>query len=109
MDLPPSWMDWVPFGCLVTGNITKKPLVVALLEKLVIGVVAGIVAFIGSMRVLETDVILLQREVREIQSQRGERRKQLDQDRNDLISAMRRMEERFDRLEDCIRVRTCTK
>jgi len=101
--------DWIPFACLITGKLVRKPMFTSMIEKLVIGIVAGIISFYGSYRVLETDVVLLKQNINEIQSQRAERRKQLDQDRNEVIYAMQRMEHRFDRLEDCIRLRTCTK
>lgn len=84
-------------------------MITGLFERLIIGIVAGVIAFLGSYRVLETDVVILRQNMAEIQSQRIERRALIERDRMAVINAIQRVDDRLGRIEDCIRVRTCTK
>lgn len=87
--------DWIPFICLVTGKAVRKPFVTRIVESLVLGgISAGIMLYVGHQ--------VLQNEVSNM-------RQTIERNRSEVLAAVNRLDDRFSRVEDCIRVRTCTK
>ena len=85
---PPEWM---PFICLLTGKVVRKPMITRLVESLVLGIVsAGLMLYVGH-QVLQNEVSNIKQAITRME-------------RN-----VERLDDRFARVEDCIRLRTCTK
>ena len=86
---------WIPFMCLITGKALRKPIVTRIVESLVLGAIsAGIMLWVGFN--------VMQNEVANIKIS-------IERNRTEVITALNRMEDRFAKVEDCVRLRTCTK
>ena len=99
MEIITAWKhsppDWVPFVCLMTGKVVRKPFITRIIESLVLGIIsAGMMLYVGHQ--------VLTNEVENI-------RKNMDRDRTEIMASLNRLDDRFSKVEDCIRVRTCTK
>ena len=106
--------DLIPFMCLVTGKFpARKPMITRLIESLIVGIVGGAFSLVVGFKMLEKDV----QQLKEADAQHeqwakehvAKRDVEIMQDRATLVSALGGVESRLRSLEDCIRVRTCTK
>ena len=106
--------DFIPFMCLVTGKFpARKPMITRLIESIIVGIVGGAFSLVIGLKMLEKDVERL-REVDDIHQRWAAdhvaaRDREMIQDRASVVTALSKVENRLSSLEDCIRVRTCTK
>ena len=112
-----SILDWLPFACLVTGSAVRKPMMTKIIEGLLIGILSGVISgaaglYVG-VKLLERDIQYERLRFQEHVVDEREARVKIDsailrvreagiRDVNEIIS-------RLTRIEDCIRMRTCTK
>jgi hypothetical protein len=106
--------EFLPFACLITGKIpARKMMITRLIESLIVGIVGGAFSLVIGFKMMEKDIERL-KEVDAVHQQWAvehvqKRDAELSQDRAAMFVALGRVESRLASLEDCIRVRTCTK
>ncbi len=106
--------DWVPFACLVTGKLPmRKPFVTRIVEGILMGAVsAGLTLYVG-VKVLERDFVSEKARLDAHLVQYNADRVRADADiarsRLDALNMGENIVRKLERIEDCIRVRTCTK
>ena len=87
--------DWLPFACLVTGKLQRKPMFTRLAESIILGIITSALSFAFAEKMLE-------QKVDDFKSQFVE---YVDQDREAHKETRRAIEE----INRCLRERTCTK
>lgn len=105
--------EWLPFACLITGKITRKPMFTRLFESLFLGAVsAGLTMWVG-VKLLEKDVTVerarLDSHLIKYEAQIVKRDAELARGRIEWRADIDKIINKIDRLEDCIRLRTCTR
>lgn len=107
----------MPLSFLMTGVIPKHPVVIRVLEAAILGIASGALTLVIGVKLLEKDITIererltahllrydaqLLRRDAEIVRQRVEIRGEV---REATVEVMRKLE----RIEDCIRVRSCVR
>ena len=87
--------DWLPFACLVTGKLQRKPMFTRLAESLILGVITSALSFVLAEKVLE----------QKVDDFKNQFIVYVQQDREDHKETRRAIEE----INRCLRDRTCTK
>lgn len=106
--------DWMPFACLMTGKLgVRKPVFTRLAESILLGLISGALALYVGVKVLERDMAHTRQRLDEhivrFNNQIAKRDVEMLAARSENIRETREVIDRLQRIEDCIRVRTCTK
>jgi hypothetical protein len=109
--------DYLPFACLITGRVVRKPMFTRLVEGLIQATIAaGFTLYVG-VQILQRDFIhekeKLEKHIATATAQTEKRDQELIRTRADMkaeiVGSKNEILFRIQGLEDCIRVRTCTK
>lgn len=111
---PSHLPDWVPFACLVTGKLpVRTPFVTKIIEGSFIGIVAAGFTFVLSVKLLEKDLSVerarLDSHLVRYEAQIAKRDAELTRDRVERMASVDQVLRKLERIEDCIRVRSCTR
>lgn len=106
--------DWMPFACLITGKLTnRKPMVTRLAESLLLGIISGALSLYVGVKILENDMVndrrRLDDHIKWADNQVAARDGEMARARLENIRDADNIISRLQRIEDCIRTRTCTK
>ena len=80
--------DWMPFACLITGKLARKPMVTRIIEMLILGIISGGMTAYVTLAKVDTQ---LQAYIASDQRQHEETNRKLAE------------------IDRCLRERTCTK
>lgn len=106
--------DYVPFACLITGKMPiRKPFITRIAEGIFMGVVsAGLALYVG-VKVLERDFVAeksrLDAHIVRYEAELIRRDAESARARIEMMAMSDSIARKLERIEDCIRTRTCTK
>ena len=105
--------DWIPFACLMTGRMVRKPMFTRVIEGLIQATVAaGFTLYVG-VQILQRDFIYEKEKLQVHMAMAEKRTAQRDIELREARFEVHRINDdivrRLERIEECIRVRTCTK
>jgi len=87
--------DWLPFACLVTGKLQRKPMFTRLAESIILGIITSALSFAFAEKMLE----------QKVEDFKSQFIAYVEQDRE----AHKETKEAIAEINRCLRERTCTK
>lgn len=105
--------DWVPFACLVTGRVVRKPMFTRIVEGLIQSAIAAAITLYVGVKVLERDFIYekekLATHLVRYELQIIKRDSEIREAKAEVTRGNTEIIRRLESIENCIRTRTCTK